>query len=176
MLACTLCLPMVFVSLKKSRPSLHRTSGTCAMCKLLWSGFTCHSAKFLALLCDFSQRYLAHLIVHGSYRPMWNQWFQIEVFCKPNGIETAVMSSNTSWRIDDMDGGLDGGLASELLNLSGLGNEYGADGAYNMRFVRKLCQLMILVFLELWKILLQCKNASSSWSIFCSCKLQLNFV
>ena len=53
------------------------------------------------------------------------------------------MSSNTSWRIDDMDGGLDCGLASELLNLSGLGNEYGADGAYNMRFVQKLCQLMI---------------------------------
>ena len=53
------------------------------------------------------------------------------------------MSSNTSWRIDDMDGGLDGGLASELLNLSGLGNEYGADGAYNMRFVQNLCQLMI---------------------------------
>lgn len=50
------------------------------------------------------------------------------------------MSSNTSWRIDDMDGGLDGGLASELLNLSGLGNEYGADGAYNMRFVQNLCQ------------------------------------
>ena len=53
------------------------------------------------------------------------------------------MSSNTSWRLDDMDGGLDGGLASELLNLSGLGNEYGADGAYNMRFVQKFCQLMI---------------------------------
>ena len=53
------------------------------------------------------------------------------------------MSSNTSWRIDDMDGGLDGGLASELLNLSGLGNEYGADGAYNMRFEQNVCQLMI---------------------------------
>lgn len=60
------------------------------------------------------------------------------MFYKPNGIETAVMSSNTSWRIDDMDGGLDGGLASELLNLSGLGNEYGADGAYNMSDVLNL--------------------------------------
>ena len=49
------------------------------------------------------------------------------------------MASNTSWRIDDMDGGLDGGLASELLNLSGLGNEYGAEGAYNMRYGQKLC-------------------------------------
>lgn len=37
-----------------------------------------------------------------------------------------------------MDGGLDGGLASELLNLSGLGNEYGADGAYNMSNVLNL--------------------------------------
>ena len=36
--------------------------------------------------------------------------------------------------MDDMDGGLDGGLASELLNLTGLGNEYVADGAYNMRY------------------------------------------
>ena len=44
------------------------------------------------------------------------------------------MASNTSWQIDDMDGGLDGGLASELLNLTGLGNEYVADGAYNMRY------------------------------------------
>lgn len=35
-----------------------------------------------------------------------------------------------SWRIDD----LDGGLASDLLNLSGLGNEF-PDGAYNMRYV-----------------------------------------
>ncbi|KAJ7369742.1 hypothetical protein OS493_036773, partial [Desmophyllum pertusum] len=47
------------------------------------------------------------------------------------------MASN-SWRMDDMDGGLDGGLASELLNLSGLGNEYGADGAYNMSNVLNL--------------------------------------
>ena len=44
------------------------------------------------------------------------------------------MASNTSWRIDDMDGGLDSGLASELLNLSGLGNEFGTEGAYNMRW------------------------------------------
>ena len=43
------------------------------------------------------------------------------------------MAGNTSWRIDDMDGGLDGVLASELLNLTGLGNEYVADGAYSMR-------------------------------------------
>lgn len=50
--------------------------------------------------------------------------------------------ASTSWRIDDMDGGLDGGLASELLNLSGLGNEYGAEGAYNMRYGQNLCQLM----------------------------------
>lgn len=48
------------------------------------------------------------------------------------------MTSNTSWRIDDMDGGLDGGLASELLNLSGLGNEFGAEGAYNMSDVLNL--------------------------------------
>ncbi|XP_078376231.1 transcription factor CP2-like isoform X2 [Oculina patagonica] len=46
--------------------------------------------------------------------------------------------ASTSWRIDDMDGGLDGGLASELLNLSGLGNEYGAEGAYNMSDVLNL--------------------------------------
>lgn len=45
------------------------------------------------------------------------------------------MTSNSSWRIDDMDGGLDGGLASELFNLSGLGNEFGAEGAYNMRYI-----------------------------------------
>lgn len=48
------------------------------------------------------------------------------------------MASNTSWRMDDMDGGLDGGLASELLNLTGLGNEYVADGAYNMSDVLNL--------------------------------------
>lgn len=48
------------------------------------------------------------------------------------------MASHTSWRIDDMDGGLDGGLASELLNLSGLGNEFGTDGAYNMSDVLNL--------------------------------------
>ncbi|XP_015772254.1 PREDICTED: transcription factor CP2-like isoform X2 [Acropora digitifera] len=48
------------------------------------------------------------------------------------------MTSNSSWRIDDMDGGLDGGLASELFNLSGLGNEFGAEGAYNMSDVLNL--------------------------------------
>lgn len=37
-----------------------------------------------------------------------------------------------------MDSGLDGGLASELLNLSGLGNEFGAEGAYNMSDVLNL--------------------------------------
>lgn len=56
-------------------------------------------------------------------------------------MKIAAMASN-SWRMDDMDGGLDGGLASELLNLSGLGNEYGADGAYNMRYGRSVCQLI----------------------------------
>jgi len=37
-----------------------------------------------------------------------------------------------------MDGGLDSGLASELLNLSGLGNEFGTEGAYNMSDVLNL--------------------------------------
>ena len=40
------------------------------------------------------------------------------------------MSGNTGWRIDD----LDGGLSSDLYNLSGLGNEMSPElGAYNMR-------------------------------------------
>ena len=66
----------------------------------------------------------------GQIVSMISNWCTREGECNKT---RRKMASNTSWRIDDMDGGLDGGLASELLNLTGLGNEYVADGAYNMR-------------------------------------------
>ena len=51
------------------------------------------------------------------------------------------MAGNTNWNMDD----LDGGLSTDLFNLSGLGNDLTAEPeAYKMRFVGLECLLHLL--------------------------------
>lgn len=53
------------------------------------------------------------------------------------------MAGNPSWNMDDLN--VDGGLSTDLFNLSGLGNDISADpGAYKMRFVRIIRCLQML--------------------------------
>lgn len=107
---------------------MHETEAT--RFSLLWQkGNMCKAGKLIIrlhvkILCFYAE--YSEVSCCFQVMRMWDLTAHVKL--------AVAMSINSSWRIDDMDSGLDGGLASELLNLSGLGNEFGAEGAYNMRY------------------------------------------
>lgn len=107
---------------------MHETEAT--RFSLLWQkGNMCKAGKLIIRL------YVKILCFYAEYSEVSCCFQVMRMWDLTAHVKLAVaMSINSSWRIDDMDSGLDGGLASELLNLSGLGNEFGAEGAYNMRY------------------------------------------